>query len=268
MKPVTANTATARQDGVARSPFPFRAGLQAAVVAVGTSLPLLVARHPGTPLRVLAVAAISAVLRTRGTRLRPDGRQAVIAAMELGALLNDRFDGDAADPAALRRQVAWFARSPHRHVVWDYARKLRHHERSRPSPGAPAGVIKHYRENVNRISLALLWALACGSTLAAAEPETRQAGDLRLLFSLVMLTQVLDDVIDADHDRSHNLPSFATASGVTAASLRVVVSSYSTAIPWRLDGNFCLRLALGLVALLTRGMIAIRPARAFRHSKP
>ena len=70
----------------------------------------------------------------------------------------------------------------------------------------------------------------------------------------------------ASHDRSLNLPSFATGPGATAATLHAVVSSYAVvswyavATPLRFDGNFCLRLALGIVAIRTRGIIAIRSA--------
>ena len=256
----TGKIATLRQDGIGKSSHPVWMGIPAALVALMTNLPLLVARRPGTPLRVLAVVAISAALRSRGVRMRPDSRRAVIEAMELGALLNDRFDGEVVDPAALREQVVWFARSPHREVVWCYAKRLRRYERSRPNHGEPIAVVKPYRENVNRISLALLWAMASGTKLAAAELESRQAEDLRVLFNLVMLTQVMDDVLDASHDRSLNLPSFATGPGATAASLHAVVSLYAAATPLRCDGNFCLRLALGIVAICARGMIAIRSA--------
>jgi len=258
MRSGTAKVATLRQDDIGKSSHPVWMGISAALMAIGANLPLLVARQPGTPLRVLAVVAIAAALRSRGSRLRPDSRRAVIEAMELGALLNDRFDGEAGDPAVLRERVRWFARSPHREVVRCYAKRLRRCERSRPRPDEPAAGGKPYRENVNRISLALLWALANGITLAAAELETRQTEDLRLLFNLVMLTQVIDDVMDAGHDRSLKLPSFATAPEVTSASLKALVSQYSTAIRWRFDKNICLRLALGIAAFCTRGMIAIR----------
>jgi hypothetical protein len=256
----TVKVATLRQDGIGKTAPIAWMGIPAALVALVANLRLMVARRPGTPLRALAVVAITAALRLRGIRLRPDLRRAVIEAMELGALLNDRFDGGVVDPAALREQVSWFARSPHREVVWSYAKRLWRCERSRPNHGEPIAVIKLYRETVNRLSLAFLWALASGTKLAAAELETRQAEDLRLLFNLVMLTQVMDDVLDTSHDRILNLPSFATGSGATAASLHAVVSSYTAAAPLRFDGNFCLRLALGIVAICTRGMIAIRSA--------
>lgn len=258
MNSSTGKIATLRQDGVGKSSPHAWMGIPAALGALVANLPLLVARRPRTPLRVLAVVAITAALRSRGVTLRPASRRAVIEAMELGALLNDRFDGGVADPAALREQVVWFARSPHRELVWCYAKRLRRYERCRPSPGEPIAVVKSYREDVNRISLALLWALASGTKLAAAELETWQAEDLRLLFNLVMLIQVLDDLLDAGHDRSLKLPSFATGPGATAAALHAVVSVYAAATPWRFDGNFCLRLAVGIVAICTRGMIAIR----------
>lgn len=257
----TGSVATLRQNGSGKSPNHAWLGLPAALVATLANLPQLVSRQPGTPLRVLAVIAITAALRSRGVKLRPDLRHAVIAAMELGALLNDRFDGDASDPNALRRQVVWFAQSPHRNVVWDYAKRLRRYERARPDPNAPAPIVRCYRENVNRVSLALLWALASGTTLADAELETRQTEDLRLLFNLVMLTQVIDDVWDVHHDRRRRLPSFAAGPAATVVMLRAAVRSYTADPPLRLNRNFCLRLALGATAIFARGMLTIHPLR-------
>lgn len=260
MKSRVGKIVTLRRQGIGKSRCLGWLGISAAGMALVANLPLVAARRSGTPLRVLALVAITAVLRSRGFGLRADSRRAVIEAMELGAQLNDRFDGDLVESAALRARVVWFARSPHREVVRSYAKRLRRYERSRPGRCEPDPAIRHYRENVNRLSLALLWALATGTGLAAAEAEISRAADLRLLFRLVMLTQLTDDVVDVAQDRQRNLPSFASGPGVTAALLRAVVSSYA-AVPWRLDGNFCLRLALGIVAGCARGMIAVRSVR-------
>lgn len=233
-------------------------GIPFAVAAFAMNMRFFAARQPGTPLRVLSLVAIDAALRARGIMMMPDRRRAVIEAMELGALLNDRFDGDALNPEALRASVAWFAHSAHREVVWNYARRLRRLERSRPDARDCATAVRRYRENVNRVSLAALWALARTRTLAIAELEIEREADLRLLFQIVMQTQLIDDVLDVRQDRRRGLPSFANGAEVTAASLRGLVSVYSDSTPIRLDRNFCLRVALKIVGTSSRVLIALR----------
>ncbi len=78
------------------------------------------------------------------------------------------------------------------------------------------------------------------------------------MFQIVMQMQLIDDVLDVSHDRRRGLPSFATGPDMTAASLRELVAGYSDASRIRLDWNFCLRVALKLVAASARGLIAIR----------
>jgi hypothetical protein len=233
-------------------------GIPAVMAAVATNLRFFAARRPSTPLRVLSLIAISAALRSRGTLMDPERRRAVIEAMELGALLNDRFDGDAHDSGKLRESVAWFAQSPHRHVVRNYAKRLRHLERARPVAGESAAAVRVYRENVNRVSLAVLWALASRRSLADATLEIEREADLRLLFQMVMLCQLIDDVLDIHEDRRRGLPAFGTGAGGTASSLCELISVYENSNLVSFDRNFCLRLTLKLIAAGTRAVIGIR----------
>jgi hypothetical protein len=233
-------------------------GFSSSLVALAVNLRLVVERQPGTPLRVLSLVAIDAASRLRGNILKPEQRQAVIDGMELGALLNDRFDGDAHDRNALSTLVGRFAQSGHRKVVRAYAKRLRALERLRPHLGGGSSAIGTYRENVNRVSLGLLWALAGDRTLASAELEIVVEEDLRLLFRIVMQTQVIDDVLDVRLDRRRGLPSFASGPDASAHSLGGWVSVYSDPNPIRLDQNFCLQITLRIVAALARALIKAR----------
>ena len=260
MKPPTAAVARPHPDRIEVPAGHGWLGIPSALAAVAVNVRWFAARRPGTPLRVLSLIAIDTALRSRGIIITPDRRQAVIEVMELGALLNDRFDGDAHDLHALRASVAWFARSAHREVIRSYVKRLRRLERTRPDPaqGMTAGI--HYREGVNHVSLAVLWALARGRSLAAAEMEIVREADLCLLFQIVMQTQLIDDVLDVRQDRRRGLPSFASGPEVTAASLVEMVSVYADPTPVGLNRNFCLRVALKIVATGTRALLAIRAA--------
>lgn len=207
--------------------FEPRLRFRDALAACAHVLPRLPALRPDTPLRALSLIALCALARSRGIRVTPSQHKAVVATMELGALLNDRFDGDPYDPRELRRQAAWFAAHPHRELIRGYVKRLRPLERRRPARGADADLVRIYREQVNHLSLATLWALAAGTNLAAAESLITGNPDMNQLFRIVMLTQVMDDVLDRREDTRRNLPSFATAAGSDKAFLRTIISSYT-----------------------------------------
>jgi hypothetical protein len=198
---------------------------------------------------MLSLIAITAALRTRGIIMCKERRQAVIDAMELGALLNDRFDGDPYDPKHLRGLINGFARSMHRDVVWSYAKRLRQLEHSRPAPADHDRMeVRLYRENVNSISLAMLWALGRARTLRIAESEIEQERDLRLLFQIVMLAQVIDDVSDFHEDQRRELPSFVTC----GASPGKMIDLYADGEPMQFNRCFCLQVALRMVTVCSR----------------
>ena len=240
-------------------------GIPFILAALAANSRLFLAREPDTPLRVFALIAIDVALRSRGLTMGADLRRAIVEALDLGALLNDRFDGDVHDSAALRAKIFWFANSSHRKVTRCYTKQLRHLKRSRPVPCEGPAAVKCYRENVNRVSLTFLWALARSVNFADAELEIRREPDLRLLYQMVMLSQLIDDLIDVRQDLSRCLPSFATQPDVTVASLYQLVSVYSESAPIRPDRNFCLRVALKIMESSARLVIM---ARARTHVTP
>lgn len=82
-----------------------------------------------------------------------------------------------------------------------------HLRRGRSALGERGDSIRRYREAVNRVTLAALWSLANAKSLPLAEREIGREPDLRLLHQIVILTQVIDDVLDVRRDRRRVLPS-------------------------------------------------------------
>lgn len=242
---------------VARNGF----GIPAAASALAMSLRFFATARPGTPLRAASLIAIDAVLRGRGKSLKPDQRRAVIEAMELGALLNDRFDGDLYPKQKLRSAVSWFQNSSSRELVKNYAKLLRHYERDRPQREEGLTAITRYRENVNRLSLAMLWALATNTSLESAQREVHSDNSLQLLFRIIMQCQLIDDVLDIRKDRLRSLPSLATTRDVSALSLRKLASFYSGVRSDAHARDSCLWLALQSMATCARLVILVFRAR-------
>lgn len=201
-------------------------GIPAAALACAANLCFLVTRRPETPLRACALIAIEAILRGRGEPLKSESRQTLIAAMELGALLNDRLDGDPYELKALRASAARFSRSEHREVIRKYITSLRCFEHERPGCQDPITTIALYRERVNHISLAMLWAIASNTSFESAQDEILHRSDLNLLFLIVMHCQLIDDARDLKKDLLKNLPSFATAREEPEKSLRKYPAIY------------------------------------------
>jgi len=232
-------------------------GIPATAAAFAMNLRFFATKRPGTPLRVASVIAIDAVLRGRGKSLKSAQRRAVIEAMELGALLNDRFDGDLYPAQALRSAVSWFRNSSSRELVKNYAKLLRLYERGRPQREEGLAAITSYRENVNRLSLAMLWALASDTSLEAAQREIHSDNSLQLLFRIIMQCQLIDDVLDIRKDRLQRLPSFATTRDATALSLRKLVSFYSRVSSDSRARDGCLWLALKGMAACAQLVILV-----------
>lgn len=228
------------------------------LAALASHFPRFFTHRPTTPLRVLSLIAIDAALRSRGLKLNTP--QPILEAMNLGASLNDRFDGDPYNPAGLRDSIAWFKNSPHRQLAWSYAKRLRHLERTRPPTSADLPAIQSYRENVNRLSLAFLWSIARNATLADATNALTTDPDLQLLFAIVMQTQIIDDVADIFHDIHQQLPSFANNSQATPTNLRQLSRSYINQHSF--NSHFSLYLAHRLTAILAQIIITIRPPPA------
>jgi hypothetical protein len=228
-------------------------GFPHAFHAILEHLPLSLSRQPSTPLRVLALMAISASLRSRALVLTTEQRRALILMMELGALLNNRFDGDSYDPGAVRRILAWFRRSRFRPLVTHHIAQLRNTERNRPHPHDGLEVIRLYRERVNLLSLATLWSIASNTDPANTMARLGCQNDLNLHFRTIMLIQLIDDIIDRRHDARRRLPSFASPPDSAPEKWRTIIHGYATHevtgnLPPRVTLAACKRIAL----LLTR----------------
>lgn len=239
---------------------PIWLGIPAAAAAFFGNAHLFFARQPGTPLRVLSLMAISAALEARGIALDAARKRAIIDTMELGAYLNDRFDGDPHNPADFRHCISSFSRSFHRDCICSYIKRLRHLERSRPGRRPAASDVRIYRENVNRVSLATLWAIATQGPIDVAEHEIQTDADLRILFRIVMIAQIIDDVLDIRKDCKRGLPSFATADDSNSPALIAAVKSYSHPAPLGLHPQFCLHILLRTAARGARAAISCRRA--------
>lgn len=248
-------------------PWPNLGGLVPALISLATHFPRFFTHRPSTPLRVLSLIAIDAAMRSRGLKLTSSAHQAIVRAMDLGAWLNDRFDGDTYPPDALRDTITWFKNSPHRQTAWSYAKRLRHLERTRPAPHTDLSVIQSYRENVNRLSLAFLWAIANNLNLADAITAVTADPDLQLLFAIIMQTQIIDDIIDLPQDIRRHLPSLANNPQATATSLRQLSRDYTRRHPLALRPNLLLQLTHHLIAILAQALIPFRIPRS-NHCAP
>lgn len=200
----------------------FRGAVRASI----ETLPMFLTLKPGTPLRGLAWVALTAAARSRGFVMTKDQHRATVATMEFGAVLNDYLDGDLHDRSVLKSHAKWLAASPHRDVIRLYVKRLIEFELNRPKIGASFESCRDYREEVNRLSLAVLWAVASNTSLAAAEVQIIDDGDLRLLFGIVMQAQIIDDALDFEADMRRRLPSLANAAGADRGALRSLTQLY------------------------------------------
>jgi hypothetical protein len=177
--------------------------------------------RPATPLRSLCVAALDYIARTDGQQLDRKKRMSLNCVMNLGALMNDHFDQhdfSKRDYRKLRKQLA--ADETARAVYRVYFRKLRQMERNRPrleTPGREnlANEVAGYRENVVRLSLSALAAIALpkpeGADRLGSQAFYREEGYIQHLFTLVMLIQICDDLLDWRRDWRTGLPTYVTA---------------------------------------------------------
>src|SRR5262249_16321251 len=144
--------------------------------------------------------------------------------------------------------------------VAEYVRRLQEIEGSRPAPGGDQERFRDvavYREAVVRLSLGMVAATAEG-TLRLDEgirPPPAECA-LDILFRIVMLCQMIDDVLDYSQDLSAGLPSFLTALGplpqaFEAARLSARDYAEGRDLP-RTGALVPLRLALSLVSIGTQ----------------
>ncbi len=188
----------------------------ASLVSVLRGSLLLVSSRPGTPLRVLCVVAFDTLYALRSRRRLPMHRlRAVAGLLDLGACVNRFFDGKGFSRGEYRATRELARQAGADGLVEAYLRRLRRVEGGRPVPGGGRLCYEQtraYREAVVRLSLECITALVFD-----AESMEMGAGvfggddDFEVLFRIVMLCQLADDVLDRRADARSGLPSLMTA---------------------------------------------------------
>lgn len=180
------------------------------------SCPLFFAARPRTPLRVLCIMAFDTLHRARYATPLPAHKQKLLAALlDFGACANAALDNKIWNGREYRQTLQILEDAGMRTTVADYLNRLSYLESTRPSPGDNEGhflQIARYRENVVRLSLAILAIVAWNySSLDDGISAVSTDADLRYLFYIVMQCQIIDDVLDYSSDKAAGLPSFLTA---------------------------------------------------------
>lgn len=251
------------------------AALRIAVISFFRGLPLFFASRPGTPLRVLCLMAFDTVhvLRT-SRRLSANQLQELAVLLDFGACANDFYDRKPFSYREYRSTRRLLKQSRKDQIVHAYRAHLRQLERERPACGGDDRMHargQDYRESVVRLSLGMLTATALGAeTVEAGIQATRQAADLDLLFRIVMLCQIIDDVLDYPQDAEAGLPGFLTSpSSVDRALKLTTVAATSYASRRELSVTpalFPFRLALLGIAALTQAAILYGYGRLILHA--
>jgi hypothetical protein len=247
--------------------------------------------RPKTLLRSLCIAAFDFAARVQGQRLGREKRKTLARLLDLGALINDHFDQYRFRDRSYRHlRKLLTAEEDARAVYLAYFRDLRRVERNRPRLRMPcqSGLLDRaaqYREDVVRLSLLALAAIALGPPSRADVDDPRQpaAEDSCLphLFALVMLLQLCDDLLDWRNDWRDRLPSFATAAllqseqqadgrGADVAQVRAdmqrMAAAYLAAMPRRKSVYWPFALCTYAVVLLIRPL-SIFATRGMQRGK-
>lgn len=190
---------------------------------------LLLAKRPGTPLRILCIAAFDVVHRLRRQVPLSDQTQRTLATLlDYGASANARFDrklppsdsGRHASDLAFRQDLQELGLTE---MAEEYRLRLEELEADRPRPDGDVNNfyrVQQYRESVIELGLGVLVAFVFeDQKLAAGIAAVRADATLQLLFRIAMLCQILDDYWDAAQDQRLRLPSFFTAAPTHARTL-------------------------------------------------
>jgi hypothetical protein len=192
----------------------FGASLAAAISFL-RGLRFFFCNRPRTPLRVLCLMAFDTaqILRKPG-RLSTHTLQTLAALLDFGACANRFFDGKGFSRREYGATRRLLKRARTRVAVNEYVSRLRDIEKRRPSAGAgdwQPGTIQSYRESVIRLSLGVVAATALDMTIEEGVRATHSDEVVEMLYRIVMLCQVIDDVRDFTSDLDDGLPSFLTA---------------------------------------------------------
>lgn len=224
-------------------------------------IPLFFISRPGTPLRVLCLMAFDTVhvLRT-SQRITVQKIRELAALLDFGAYANDYYDGKQFSFEKYQMTRRLLKAHDSELVVREYLHCLRELEKQRPATGGDDR--RHfqaqlYREAVVRLSLGMLAAASLEEmTVEEGIEATHQAADLELLYRIVMLCQVIDDVIDYRQDADAGLPGLMTSHATLDRALKLTSRAAKRYADQRsLSASpalFPFRLALWGVATLTR----------------
>lgn len=242
------------------------AAVRHAISSFLRGLPLFLARRPRTPLRVLCIMAFDLLHRLgHAAPLARDRIRTLAALLDFGACANAVFDNKNCCRHEYHRTLRLLEEVGIGPEAAEYLRRLRDLEAVRPSPGGDDRRLREvarYREDVVRLSLGMVAAIAEGRpSLHESIRATGCQGDLNLLFRIVMLCQIIDDVLDYRRDLSGGLPSFLTAADSLPKSFeftRLAAQAYADddRLP-RTFGSFPLQAALWLVSIGTQLIIAL-----------
>ena len=235
-------------------------------------LPLLLSDRPGTPLRLLCVMAFDTWHTLRfGSCLPPDRARTLCSFLDFAACANAAVDYKSFRPADFERFQEQLEATGIREFIGDYLRRLYDIEQQRPSP---CGVehqfetVRRYREAVVRLSMGAVRSVACGhQNLDDLTCQTDDDEGPEILFRIVMLCQIIDDVADYSNDLSLHLPSFLTSHRSLTQAINLTqnaVREYSCPRP--LTGSnpyFPFRLALAAVSAFTQ--VTLKAIRCRNH---
>lgn len=180
-------------------------------------LPLFFAARPRTPLRVLCIMAFDTLHKLRTSRRLPThGVRTLATLLDFGACANVAFDGKKFYPREFHRTRQLLKESGCGSIAQEYWRRIEELERRRPCSGGDRAQfqrVKTYREEVVQLSLGVLTTTVFGlDSLDDGIQSVRVERDLAIVFGIVMLCQIIDDVVDYSKDAAAGLPSFLTAS--------------------------------------------------------
>lgn len=201
-----------------------------AAISFLRGLPFFVARRPQTPLRVLCLMAFDTVHVLRySSRLSCRKLRDVSSLLDFGACLNDCFDGSGFSLQGYLASRQALERSQNGPLIADYTRRLAEFEAQRPPPGGDDGrhrSVQEYRESVVRLSLGTIAGMTLKDvSITNGVRATHCDEDLELLFRIVMLCQIIDDVLDFSTDSANGVPSFLTAHASPSQSLTLTSRS-------------------------------------------
>ena len=234
--------------------------------SIARGLSLFLSDRPKTPLRVLCIMSFDTLHMLRNARPLPALKLRLLAALlDFAACANAALDHKRCCPRERRETRQLLEEAGLGSLVAEYLQRLNDLETRRPLPGGDDvqfHSVRSYREAVVRLSLGMVAATVNGSQgVNDAILATYGNAALVILFRIVMLCQIIDDVLDYSQDMSAGLPSFLTASKSLSRAfelVRLATLGYADARDLPRTGDlYPLRLALFLVSTSAKLVIVL-----------